>query len=349
MQASRETNSTPPHAVIFQMLMGGWTLKVLAEVTRLGVPDVLHQYGPLTSAEVIQRGAIRADPRALHRALQACAALGVFGEDPEGRFSLTPISEVLTRDTPGSLKRLTELHGGLLWKVWTGLSEGLATGQPQACAQLGMEMFDYLTAHPAAMEEFAEAMKANSFNVNRGLLAHYDFSGIRKIIDVGGGFGHLAIALLENYEQLRGVVLDLPDVIAAARERLPVTNPSLAERLEYVAGDMFQSVPSADAYILKMIIHDWDDARCVAILRNCCSQLEDHGRVLCIDAVLPPLGDTSDAPGKLLDVNMLLVLPGKERTQAEWEQLYHDAGLEVRAITPIPDTYGTCIVEGRKR
>lgn len=349
MQASGVADPTPPHVVIFRMLMGGWTTKILSEVTRLGVPDVLHRHGPLTTAEVIQRGSIRADPRALQRALRACAALGVFGEDPAGRFSPTPISEFLTRDTPGSLKRLTEFQGGLLWKVWAGLPQGLETGKPQARAQLGMEWFEYLTAHPAAMEEFAEAMKANSFNVNQGLLAHYDFSGIRKIVDVGGGFGHLAIALLENYEQLRTVVFDLPDVIAAARKHLPVTTPTVADRLEYAAGDMFQSVPSADVYILKMIIHDWDDSRCVAVLRNCSAQLEDHGRILCVDVVLPPLGDMSDAPGKLLDVNMMLVLPGKERTQAEWEQLYHDAGLGVRAITPIPDTYGTYIVEGWKR
>jgi hypothetical protein len=349
MQAAGAANPTPPHVVIFQMLMGGWTTKLLSEVTRLGVPDVLHQHGPLTSAEVVQRGSIRADPRALQRALRACAALGVFGEDPAGRFSPTPISEILTRDTPGSLKRLTEFQGGLLWKVWTGLSQGLETGQPQARAQLGMEWFEYLSAHPAAMEEFAEAMKANSFTVNHGLLAHYDFSGIRKIVDVGGGLGHLAIALLGKYEQLRAVVLDLPDVIAAGRQRLPVAAPALVERLEYAAGDMFQSVPSADAYLLKMIIHDWDDSRCVTVLRNCRAQLEDHGRIVCVDVVLPPLGDTSDAPGKLLDVNMMLVLPGKERTQAEWEQLYQDAGLEVRAIVPIPDAYGTCIVEGRKR
>jgi O-methyltransferase domain len=108
-------------------------------------------------------------------------------------------------------------------------------------------------------------------------------------------------------------------------------------------------LPFSDAFVLKMIIHDWDDPRCISVLRNCCKQLDANGRVICIDAVLPPLGDTSDAPGKLLYVNMMLVLPGKERTRAEWEALYHEAGLELRAVIPIPDTFGTCIVEGRKK
>jgi hypothetical protein len=349
-QAPGVITSPPAHVVIFQMLMGSWTTKVLSDVTRLGVPDALQQHGPQTAGELTRYGSVKASPHALQRALRACAALGIFTEDASGRFGLTPISELLTRDAPGSLKSLTECWGGLLWKIWTGLPEALQTSEPQARAQLGMEFFEYLTAHPAAMEEFGEAMKANSFNVNRGLLAHYDFSGIRTVVDVGGGFGHLVVSLLEQYPDLRGVLFDLPDVIAAAPRQLPVRDASVAARLEYRAGDMFESVPSADAYVLKMIIHDWDDARCVAILRNCCEQLEDDSRrVICIDAVLPPLGDASDAPGKLLDVNMMLVLPGKERTRAEWEALYREAGLDVHVIIPIPDTYGTCIVEGRKR
>jgi hypothetical protein len=339
----------PPHAVIMQMLTGSWLPKVLSEVTRLGVPDALKEYGPLTAGELTQRGIV-ANNDALHRALRACASVGIFSEDASGKFGPTAISELLTRSAPGSLKKLTEVTGGLLWKVWNGLPDALQTGLPQARAQLGMDFFEYLTAHPASMEDFAEAMKANSFNVTRGLLARYDFSCIRKVIDVGGGFGHLIVALLERYPNLRGVLFELPEVIAAGREQFPVADASIAARLEYVGGDMFRDgLPPADAFVLKMIIHDWDDARCVSLLENCCKRIDANGRVLCIDAVLPPLGDTSDAPGKLLDVNMMLVLPGKERTRAEWEALYQKAGLELHGIVPIPDTFGTCIVEGRKR
>jgi len=185
--------------------------------------------------------------------------------------------------------------------------------------------------------------------MTRGLLAHYDFSGIRKVIDVGGGFGHLVVSLLERYPNLHGVLFELPEMIAVARQQLPVADTSIAARLEYIGGNMFRDdLPPADAFLMKMIIHDWDDARCVSLLENCCKRIDANGRVICVDAVLPPLGDTSDAPGKLLDVNMMLVLPGKERTRAEWEALYRKAGLELYGITPIPDTFGTCIVEGRK-
>jgi len=339
----------PPHVVIMQMLTGAWITKVLSEVTRLGVPDALKEHGPLTATELTQRALVGANNDALHRALRACAALGVFSEDASGKFGPTAVSELLTRSAVGSLKKLTEVRGGLAWRIWNGLPEALQTGVPQARAQLGMDFFEYLTAHPAAMEDFGEAMKANSFNVTRGLLAHYDFSGIRKVIDVGGGFGHLLVSLLERYPNLRGVLFELPEVIVAARAQLPMRDASVGTRLEYVAGDMFRDdLPPADAFVLKMIIHDWDDARCISLLKNCCKRLDAKGRVLCIDAVLPPLGDTSDAAGKLLDVNMMLVLPGKERTRAEWEALYQKAGLEVHAIIPIPDTFGTCIVEGRK-
>jgi hypothetical protein len=331
-----------------QLLVGSWVPKVMAEVTRLGVPDALKEYGPSTAVELTQRGIV-ANNDALHRALRACAALGIFSEDASGRFGLNAISELLTRSAPGSLKKLTEVTGGLLWKIWNGLPEGLQTGLPQAHAQLGMDFFEYLTAHPASMEDFGEAMKANSFNVTRGLLAHYDFSGIRKVIDVGGGFGHLVVSLLERYPNLHGVLFELPEVIAGARQQLPVADSSIAARLEYIGGNMFRDdLPPADAFVLKMIIHDWDDARCVSLLENCCKRIDANGRVICIDAVLPPLGDTADAPGKLLDVNMMLVLPGKERTRAEWEALYRKAGLKLYGITPIPDTFGTCIMEGRK-
>src|SRR5207237_1081948 len=191
------------------------------------------------------------------------------------------------------------------------------------------------------MEDFGEAMKANSFNVTRALLAHYDFSGIRKVVDVGGGFGHLVVSILELYPKLHGVLVELPEVIATARQQLPVADASIAARLEYVGGDMFRDdLPAADAFVLKMIIHDWDNARCVSLLENCCKQIDANGRVICVDAVLPSLGDTSDAPGKLLNVNMMLVLPGKERTRREWEALYQKAGLKVHEIIPIPDTFG---------
>ena len=341
------THEKPPHAVLFEMLFGAWTAKILAEVVRLDVPDALAN-GPMTADELVRNAGIRAHPLALHRALRACAALGIVTEDSVGRFGATRLSTLLMRDTPGTLKPFVEYSGGLLWKVWSGLPEGLATGTSQARAQLGMEFFDYLSAHPKALEEFGATLKAHSAVANTGIMERYDFAGIRTLVDVGAGYGPLAIAVLEKYPEIRGVVFDLPEVIDAAPTQLPVDDESVARRLSYAPGDMFKDVPAADAHVLKLILHDWDDAACAKILANVCARLERGGRVICIDNVMPPLGDVSDVPQKLLDVNMMLLLSGKERTRVEWEALYRGAGLAITAMVPIPDAFNMFVIEGRR-
>jgi hypothetical protein len=333
--------------MLFEMLFGAWTAKILAETVRLDVPDALAS-GPMTADELVSKAGVRAHPVALHRALRACAALGVVTEDSAGRFGPTRLSALLTRDAPGTLKRFVEYSGGTLWKVWTGLPEALATGASQARAQLGLDFFDYLAAHPKALEEFGETLKAHSAVANVGVMERYDFSGIRRLVDVGAGYGPLTIAVLEKYPGISGVVFDLPEVIEAAPTRLPVESDSVGRRLVYAAGDMFKEVPSADAYVLKLILHDWDDASCATILANVCARLERGGRVICIDNVMPPLGDVSDVPSKLLDVNMMLLLPGKERTRVEWEALYRGAGLAITALIPVPDAFNMFVIEGRR-
>ena len=345
--ASEEPHEKPPHAVLFEMLFGAWTAKILAEIVRLDVPDALA-HGALTADELVRKAGIRAHPVALHRALRACAALGIVTEDSVGRFGPTRLSALLTRDTPGTLKRFVEYSGGLLWKIWTGLPEGLATGTSQARSQLGLDFFDYLAANPQALEEFGETLKAHSAVANKGVMERYDFGGIRTLVDVGAGYGPLTVAVLEKFPDVRGVVFDLPEVIDAAPAQFPVKNDSVARRITYVPGDMFKGVPPADAYVLKLILHDWDDASCAQILANVCARLEHGGRVISIDNVMPPLGDVSDVPSKLLDVNMMLLLPGKERTRVEWEALYRGAGLSITAMIPIPDAFNMFVIEGRR-
>ena len=338
----------PPHAVLFEMLFGAWTAKILAEVVRLDVPDALAA-GPLTADELVRKAGIRAHPVALHRALRACAALGVVTEDSVGRFGPTRLSALLTRDAPGTLKRFVEYSGGLLWKVWSGLPEGLATGASQARAQLGIEFFDYLGANPKALEEFGETAKAHSAVANTGVIERYDFARHPH--------AHRRRCGLRATRR-RGAREDTPRFAAwysicrrsSTRRRRSCRSRSeaVARRLTYAAGDMFEAVPPADAYVLKLILHDWDDASCATFLRNVCAQLEPGGRVVCIDTVLPPLGDVSDVPSKLLDINMMLLLPGKERTRVEWEALYRGAGLAITAMIPIPDAFNMFVIEGRR-
>jgi ubiquinone/menaquinone biosynthesis C-methylase UbiE len=199
------------------------------------------------------------------------------------------------------------------------------------------------------LEDFGEAMKSNSVNSLRGVLEHCDFTGVGKVADIGGGFGHLAIALLEKYPSLQGVVMDLPELIPVARQRAPVNDPTVANRLEYVGGDMFESVPSADVYMMKHIIHDWEDEKCLRLLENCHRKMQGDGRAICVDAVLPPMGNTAGTPAKLLDLTMLTFITGRERTEAQWNDLYRAAGFEIRSMTPIHDNFGISIVEGVKK
>jgi hypothetical protein len=171
------------------------------------------------------------------------------------------------------------------------------------------------------------------------------------VVDVGGGFGHLAVALLQQYPKLSATVLDAPDVVKAAPARLGLTDPALRSRLSYQGGNMFDAVPPGDTYVLKHIVHDWDDARCERLLSLCRAGLTADakvGRVICVDAVLPPMGDVSGTAAKLLDLDMMVFIPGKERTRAQWEALYGAAGLEIVSVTPLQDNFGTSIIEGRK-
>jgi hypothetical protein len=349
MESTAVQQSLPPQAVVMQMAMGAWVTKAISEATRMGIPDLVKQHGSLSAADMVATHGIIAVPDALERLLRACASVGVFTEDAAGKFGPTELSEVLTSDSPVSVKKLVEAMGGPWYKGWTELFEAVRTGKPQIRKVFGMEFWDYLSANPKELEDFGEAMKSNSLNSLRGVLEHCDFKGVGKVADIGGGFGHLGIAMLEKYTSLQAVVMDVPELIPVARERAPVNDPTVANRLEYVGGDMFESVPPADVYIMKHIIHDWEDEKCIRLLENCHASMRGDGRVICVDAVLPPMGNTAGTHAKLLDLTMLTFITGRERTEAQWNDLYRAAGFEIRSITPINDNFGTSIVEGVKR
>ncbi len=349
MESKAAVESLPPQAVIMQMATGAWVTKVISEVTRLGVPDLLKRRGAMNAAEMVTAGGIPAAPNALERLLRACASLGVFSEDGEGKFGPTELSEVLTSDSPVSVKKLVEAMGGAWYRGWAELLDAIKTGKPQVKKVFGMEWWDYLNANPKELEDFGEAMKSNSLNSLRGVLENCDFKGVEKVADIGGGFGHLAVALLEKYPTLQATVMDLPDLIPLAQERFPVKDRAVANRLQYVAGNMFDSVPAADVYIMKHIIHDWEDDECIRLLQNCHQSMQGDGRVICVDSVLPPMGNVGGTAAKLLDINMLVFIAGKERTEEQWHQLYRTAGFEIRSITPIHDNFGTSIVDGVKQ
>jgi hypothetical protein len=336
----------PPQAIIMQMAMGGWVARTIAEIIRLEIPDVLKRNGPMTAAALVAEG-VEVNAGALERVMRACTSLGLFTEDSQGRFGITELAEVLTSDSPASVKLLAREMGSTWTDILPHLGAVIRTGEPQAHKLYGMGWWDYLKANPKEMETFGETMKANSVNSLRGVLQHCDFSGVRKVVDVGGGFGHLVAALLEKWPHLNGVLLDVPDLIPVAQRSLPLPD-AVASRLQYVGADMFSAVPRADAYVLKHIVHDWDDEHCHQLLSNCFNSMDGAGRLLCVDSVLPPLGDTSATPAKFLDLMMMALIRGKERTLQQWEDLYKSAGFRVTNVIPLHDNFGTSIVEGAK-
>jgi hypothetical protein len=345
--ASAEPQSIPPQAVIMQMATGGWVSRAISEIVRLNIPDVLNKNGRMSAAALVAQG-INANPDALQRVLRACASVGLFTEDAHGDFGLTELSEVLTADSPVSVKVLVQEIGGTWLRIFSELAEVIRTGEPQSEKVFGMGWWDYLKANPKEMETFGESMKSNSLNSLRGVLEHCDFSQVRKVVDVGGGFGHLVMALLEKWPHLNGVLLDVADLIPVAQKNLPVSAAGIASRLEYVGGDMFDSMPAGDAYVLKHIIHDWDDEHSHRLLTNCFNSMDGSGRLICVDSVLPPLGDTGATPAKFLDLLMMSAIRGKERTLKQWEELYRSAGFRITNVIHLRDNFGTSIIEGAR-
>ena len=343
--SSSAPQALPPQAVVMQMAMGGWVARAISEISKLNIPDALQAHGPMTAAQLAVGLGVNAS--ALERVMRACASIGLFAEDSEGRFGPTPLSEVLTASAQGSVKVVAQEVGGTWLRIFSELSESIRTGEPQSHRVFGMGWWDWLNANPQELANFGEAMKANSQNSMRGVLENCDFGGVRKIADLGGGFGHLVIALLERYPALSGVLVDLPELIPVAKQQNPAPD-TVVPRLEYVGQNIFERVPPADTYIMKHIIHDWDDEHCLRLLRNCHQSMQGSGRLICVDSVLPPMGDPSGTPAKFLDLLMMTGIRGKERTLKQWEQLYAATGFRVISVIPLHDNFGTSIVEGAK-
>jgi len=328
----------PPPAVIMQMMTAAWISQTISAVTRLDVPDLLEKHGATTARVLVETHGVNARPELLHRALRACASVGVFTEDAGGRFGPTPLSAVLTAEGATSMRDFVDLIGGRWWGLIGGLSDTLHAGQqpPRAFPE---------PPDAAATERFGRAMRSRRQSTQL-VLEHGDFAQARSLVDVGGGFGHLAMALLARYPALRATVLDLPHVVTAAARHAAGEDPDVLARLSFVGGDMFREVPSADTYVLRAIVHDWDDASVLRVLDHCRAGLAAGGRVISVDNVLPPLGDTGCSSTKFLDMLMMVSLPGQERTEAEWRSLYGRANLRVTSIRVINPRSGESLIEG---
>jgi hypothetical protein len=309
-----------------QNFAGSWITQALGAAAELAIADRLTA-GPRTADELAEETG--SDGCSLYRLLRALASVGVFTEGQDGRFALTPTAELLRTGVPGSQRYSTIITAGEVHAAWGQLLHSVKTGEPGFQKHYGVSFFQYMLANPQRHAAYDLAMNEIHGTETEPMLDAYDFSGVSTVADIGGGGGMLLEAILRRHPSIRGTLFELPDV--AQRAEADFAGTDIADRLEFVGGDFFHSVPSADALILRHVIHDWQDTEAEAILRTCRKAMSPETPLLVIETVLPP----GDQPcfGKWLDLMMLLV-GGRERTEEQYRSLFSAAGLRISRIVP---------------
>jgi O-methyltransferase domain len=333
-----QPQTPPPHVGILQIMNGVHVGGAVACLAQLGIPDLVEDT-PKSATELAAQ--IGADPQALYRLMRATACVGVLAEGPDGKFSQTPMSAVLRSNATPSLRSFA-IMGGREWhsRAWSHLDYCVRTGKQALDKLYGAHVFDFLKQNPAEGEIFNGAMTGLSMIDGPAIAETYNFEGIHSIVDVAGGHGFLLATILEKNPQLRGTLFEAPHVIEGAKNG-PL-KPVL-DRCTFASGDMFSSVPAgADAYLMKHIIHDWPDDRCIQLLKACRKTVNPSGKLLVVDAVIQPGNDFS--PAKFLDLQMLIFPSGCERTEKQFHQLFAASGWQLRRV--IPTSAVDFIVEG---
>jgi SAM-dependent methyltransferase len=327
-----------PQAALLQLIGGAWLTQALSVSARFGFAELLAS-GPMDVEELASRAGTA--PRSTARLLRALASVGVFREEAPGRFDLTPMAQLLRRDYPGSLHHWALMQGEPWhWEAWGALEQSVRNERTAFESTQGRPLFDYLAQEPEAGNCFDSAMAELSALSIRAIVKSYDFSAFRRVVDVGGGTGALLQQLLESYPEMRGVLFDREATLLKARQRMKAAN--LEERVEYRSGSFFETIPAAgEAYLLKHILHDWNDEAAGRLLRTLRSQLAPGARLLIIEYVLPT-GNTF-SHGKMLDLEMMVTCGGQERTEVELRRLLANNHLRLERVIPTPS--GLSIIE----
>jgi hypothetical protein len=329
------------HQQLDQMITGYWISQAIYAAAKFGIADHLKDR-PKTVGELA--GATSTNPDALYRLLRALASVGIFTEGEARRFSLTPLAEPLRSDVAGSKRALALMSGDEPFRAWAEIDYSIRTGKIAFDKVFGKPIFDYLGDHPDKARTFDAAMVGVHGRESDAVLDAYDFSGFGVVADVGGGNGSQMTAILKKHSRMKGILFDLPHVIGRAKERIQAAG--MLDRCTLVFGSFFEAVPEgADAYVMRHIIHDWDEDKCLTILRNCHRAMSPASKLLVIESVIPPGNEPFQ--GKFLDLQMLLIPGGKERTEDEYRTLFERAGFELSGI--VPTATEVSIVEGRKR
>ena len=318
-------------------LAGFMVTKTLGVVADLGVADVVGD-DPVHVDDLA--AAVGANADALYRAMRALASLGYFTETAPHAFGHTSLSRLLREDDPGSLRHYARWSAGDAYLAWSGFGDVIRSGLPAFERVFGAPLFAYLTEHDSSRETFNKGM-AGTAAARLAVLLAEDWSDVEQLVDVGGGRGTLVAAMLERYPEMQGIVFDLPAVTDEAAQHL--SERGCDGRWQVRGGDFFTEVPAGgDLYVLSQILHDWSDDESIAILRACRAAIPEHGRLVLLEQVVPP-GDTPSY-AKLLDLQMLVLLTGRERTELEWRELLAAGGFTLERVVV---RVRSCLLEAR--
>lgn len=338
-----QPSATPPGLALYQMAVGHYFSRALALAAKLGIADFLKD-GPCSGDELAK--ATRTHPPSLKRVMLLLTSAGVFEQEDNGDFAVTPLGDYLRTGVPGSMRSMVRLFAGVeIQDSWKELEYCVQTGEPAFRRNSpDADPFSQIAQNPEQAKVFDEAMATFAPVTAAAIAAAYDFSRFSKLVDVGGGNGTLLTGLLKANPNLRGIVFDLPHVADKARNK--IAEEGLQSRCEAMGGDFFREVPGgADAYIIKHVIHDWNDQRAVAILKNIHRAMRRDGKLLIAEGIYPPRIDQSDISrgAAANDVNMLVCTGGRQRSEAEFRSLCEAAGFSLTRIVPTP---ALSVIEG---
>jgi len=336
---NNDRNMPPPNAVLKQMIGGGMVTQMIYVAAKLGIADLLRD-GPKDSDTLAKSS--KTHPQSLYRLMRTLASIGIFTENENRQFELTPLAKLLQADTPDSVRNFALWAGEMwTWQLFGELLYCVRTGNPAFKYIFGQGIDEYLAQNPEAAEIFNQLMLARTKPNAVAVSTAYDFSKVDKLVDVGGGYGILLTTILKENPHVSGVLFDLPHVIKNARGI--IEQEGVIGRCELVSGDFFETIPvDGDTYILSQVIHDWDDDQAITILKNCRRQMPINGRLLLIEHVI--LSDNSPSPGKISDIIMLVTEGGRERTRLEFQPLFEAAGFRLTNIFPTQSVIS--VIEG---
>jgi hypothetical protein len=317
--------SEDARSALLELIRGCWKSQIVHALASLSIAECLDR--PASLATLAEKSG--ANPDGLRRLLRGAASIGLVRAENDDLFASTAMLEWLLDDKPLSVRTTAmTLCGPGLWQPWGRFVEAVKTGEAQVMATLGRSHFDYFAANPGEAALFAKAMQASSELVQAEVVRLLDAENVGTAVDVGGSNGVLVCALAAANPALKGIVYDLPHAREGAVAY--ITRQGLVDRVTAVSGDFFDSVPPADLYLMKYILHDWNDKACVKLLLNCRRAMKASGRVAVVELRLGPMGEPGLAP--LLDLNMLVATDGRERTEDEYGRLFAAAGLSLAAV-----------------